>query len=165
MTKWIFALSVLASGCAVDLAVEEVRMSYKNVEVKGVPGNAKGATQHAFAFDDLSALQTLVDAGAEISFVGAELHATSGVDDMSFVDKLEINVAETTLYGCDGTCEIRGRDVDMTPAKKQRANDYVNAGSLQIDFDIEGHLPGNKWTLDFDVVMSAELEYSVDPRE
>ncbi len=165
MTKWILAFSVLVSGCAVDLQVDEVRLSYKNVEVTGIPGNAKGAAKHEFAFDDLSALESLVDAGAEISFVGAELHATSGVDDMSFVDKLQINVAETVLYGCDGTCDIRGRDVDMKPEKKHRANDYVTAGALMIDFDIEGHLPGNKWTLDFDVVLSAELAYALDPRK
>jgi hypothetical protein len=165
MTKTILAFFVLVSGCAVDLEVEEVRLSYKNVEVKGIPGNGKGAAKHAFAFDDLSALQTLVDAGADISFVEAELHATSGVDDMSFVDKLQINIAETMLYGCDGTCDIRGRDIAMTPDKKHRANDYVSAGSLQLDFDLEGHLPGNKWTLDFDVVLSAELAYALDPRQ
>ncbi|HVK86201.1 MAG TPA: hypothetical protein VM513_18905 [Kofleriaceae bacterium] len=159
----------LLAGCQVQLDVEEVRLSYRNVEVKG-GGNGMGASKHGFTFDDLSALEELVELGADIRFAGAELRATSGVDDMSFVDQLQLAVASAdpdaglpalVLYGCKGNCGAHGQGIEMKPEKKPHAGDYLGTGSLLIDLDIVGKLPGKPWTLDVDVVLEAHAEYEL----
>lgn len=161
----VVLVASLLAGCQVQLDVEEVRLGYRDVEVKG-GGGGMGAVKHGFAFDDLGALRELVDLGADIRFVGAELRATSGVEDLSFVDQVQLAVAsgaadaalpELVLYGCKGNCDVRGKGIAMTPAAKPKASEYLESGSLLIDLDIVGRLPGRAWTLDVEVVLEARL--------
>jgi hypothetical protein len=167
MTRLLALLVVATTGCQVELEVDEVRLSYRDIEIEAINGH--GAAKHSFAFEDLAAIRELVDLGAEVSFIGAELRATSGVDDMTFVDRLRITVApgegsslpDLVAYDCAGSCDARGRAMSMVPVHALRATDYVGGGSIVVDLDLEGLMPGRPWTLDFDVVLSASLDYSL----
>jgi hypothetical protein len=162
-------LVLFAAGCQLDLEVDEVRLTVRDIEVK--PGGGLRAAKQSFAFDDLGAIQQLVDQGAEITFLGAELSATSGIDSMSFVEETHVALASAdpmselpplSAYDCAGNCKHQGNKLEMTGGK-QRASDYVRSGALLLDIDLVGALPGKPWTMDLDVVLGASLDYKLEP--
>lgn len=149
----------------VEVDVDEVRVTSAEVELKGVNGAA--AAKHRFTFTNLAALHELLDVGAELAFVGAELRATSGVDDLSFVEQLTVTIAAAdataglapiTAYHCAGNCAAHARSLVMTQSRAVRATEYVSTGSLVLDLDVAGRIPGRPWTVTFEAVFSAHIE-------
>lgn len=159
----------LLAGCTladIELDVDEVRLTSAEVELKGFNGAA--AAKHRFAFTDLAAVSDLLDVGAEVAFVGAELRATSGVDDLSFVEQLTITLASgddtaglapVTAYHCAGNCAAHARSLEMSQTRAIRATDYLATGSLALELDVEGHLPGRPWTVVFEATFTAHLDH------
>lgn len=163
-------LVVLATGCAnVNVEVEEVRIAYRDIEIKA--GDGVHAANKSFVFEDLSAIRDLVDYGAEISFVGAELRATAGIDTLAFIEQTSITLdsgaADSALpsivaFGC-GHCETRGPALTLPSQGKHDATSYVSSGSLLLGLDLLGRMPGRPWTLDFEIVLEARLDHALVP--
>lgn len=161
-------LPAVLAGCTladVELDVDEVRLTSAEVELKGL--NGASAAKHRFAFTDLAAVSGLLDVGAEVAFVGAELRALSGVEDLEFVDQLTLTLASgddtaglapLTAYHCAGNCAAHARSLEMTQPRALEATDYLATGSLALEIDVAGHLPGRPWTVVFEAVFTAHLE-------
>lgn len=164
-------LVVLATGCAsVNVEVEEVRIAYRDIEIKGATG--VNAAKRSFVFEELGAIRELVDYGADVSFVGAELRATAGIDTLAFIEQTSITLGSGNpdselpgfvAFGCAGNCEPRGAALKLPAERGHDATDYVSSGSLLLDVDLVGRMPGRPWTLDFEVVLEARLDTAVVP--
>jgi hypothetical protein len=171
--KQALLLCVIATGCRladVEVDVEEVRLTYQNVEIIGARGI--GAAKQSFVFAELEPIQDLVDYGATVSFVGAEMRATSGIDDLGFVEATSITfgsgdpmskLPHVVAYDCAGNCQAHGRALVMASEHKHEANDYVRSGSILLDVDLIGAMPGQTWTMDLDVVLEARIDKTFDP--
>lgn len=169
----LLCLLVLATGCQlaqVDVEVKSLRLTYHDVAMQDAHGAA--AAQKSFAFDDLAAAQELVAHGGTVTFAGAELRATSGVDALTFVEGMDISLASgdpmaqlpaLLVSECNGTCATHERSLELPALGDADATPYVSTGSLLLDVGMRGRLPGKDWTVDFDLVLQGSLDYSVDP--
>ena len=169
MLKSLLAVVVVA-GCQVEVEVEDIRLTYHDAEIKGV--GLGSAANRSFVFDDLSAIEELVDLGADVTFVGAELRATGGVESFSFIEQARITIASgdpaagvtpVVVFDCAGDCATHGKAFAMQAAHRPHASDFVTSGSLRIDIDLVGHMPARAWNADFDVVLEARLDYTLEP--
>ena len=168
----LLCLLVLASGCQlaqVDVEVKELRLTYHDVAMQDAHGAS--AAQKTFAFADLAAAQELVAHGGTVTFAGAELRATSGVDALTFVDGMDITLngdpmaqlPALKVSECSGNCQAHEQSLDLPALADADATPYVSTGSLLLDVGMRGRLPGKDWTVDFDLVLQGSLDYSVDP--
>lgn len=172
MSKALF-LVVFATGCQlaqVDVEVKELRLTYHDVAMPDTHGAS--AAQKSFAFADLSAAQELVAHGGTVTFAGAELRATGGVDALTFVDGMDITLAsgdpkaqlpKRLVSECNGNCDAHDQSLDLPAMEDPDATPYVSTGSLLVDVGMRGRLPAKDWTLDFELVLQGTLDYSVDP--
>ena len=169
MKLLFITLPVLSAGCPlleVDIEAGEVCVTYANVQIEGVTGDR---VQHSFTADDLGALQTFVEQDAELSFTRVAIRAHAG---FGRIDAASVAVAsgdpESTLptmsiVDCDGDCLPDGSTLDLPAATQQSAIEYVKTGSLVVDLDLRGQLPGQAWTADVDVCMTGHFRYTVEP--
>ena len=172
MSRFAIAL-LLTPGCQlahVEVEVEEVRLAYRDVEIKGAHGVR--AAKQSFVFEDLAALEDLIGLGAKVSFAGAELRATAGIDTLGFVDETRImlgsgdpmsNLQALTAYDCVGNCKSNGNKLEMAARNQHLANDYISSGSILLDIELIGEMPSRPWTADFDVVLAARIDYALEP--
>jgi hypothetical protein len=89
-------LVTLATGCPlveVDVEVREVRLTYADIAVEGVPAEAGGSVQQEFVFDDLGDIQELVELDADVSFLRVELSTKSGIASFDFVDHATVSIS------------------------------------------------------------------------
>ncbi len=122
----------------------------------------------SFTVDDLGEVQSLSAIVSNLTFVRAEAHATSGIDNFDFVDAAHITVASDVpspplpaldVYDCDGDCVPDGSTLTVPSNVQQSAIDYVESGSVLVDVSLVGQPPTVAWTMNVDVCFSGQLSY------
>lgn len=172
LSKSVLAFAVgltLLPGCPlldVQADAQEVCLTYPNLSVPALGGQT--SVNQSFSFDDLSAIHDLTKLDASLELLRAEIHATSGVDDFSFVQtaKLVISnseLAPLTMYDCDGNCDPTGGDLVIPAAQINNALEYLRGDSISVDVVFEGTLPNKPWTMDVDVCFKASASYTFAP--
>jgi hypothetical protein len=163
-------LLVLVAGCQlaqVDVDVQEVHLTYHDVSIRDAHGASAAHTD--FTFDDLGALQKIVDDGGQLSFVGAELMAASGIDSLTFVDGMDIalgsgdpkaDLPSMMLTTCNGNCKKHDNVLSMPADGDVDATPYISTGKLLLGIGVRGKLPVTDWAVDLDIAMKGSLEYS-----
>jgi hypothetical protein len=163
----------LLPGCPlldIEADAQEVCLTYPNLQVPAAGGQTS-ITQR-FAFDDLSAIHDLTKLDANLALIRAEVRATSGISDFTFVQAAHIVVSSgdpestlppLTMYDCNGDCDPEGARLVIPAATATDAIDYLRAGSVVIDLDFQGNVPSTEWTMDVDVCMKARASYTFSP--
>jgi hypothetical protein len=170
----LLALALLPAGCPfplLDVAadVQAVCVTYTDVQVEGVPAIAGvHSVSQSFTVSDLGEITSLDKLDAQLTFVSAELHATSGISDFTFVQAANVMVASgdptstlptVDVYDCTGDCAPTGSTMSVPAATEVDAAPYVHSGSVVIDVELSGNPPTTAWTMDVDVCFSAHLDY------
>jgi hypothetical protein len=170
------SLVTLSTGCPlleVEVEVREVRLTYADIAVEGVPAAAAGQVQQQFVFDDLAEIQELTDLDADLEFVRVDLRARSGIDGFDFVDHALVTIASgdpasslpvLSVFDCaDGACQALGGSLSMPAGEQDDALAYVESGSILVGIDISGALPTENWTFDADVFLKGHIALSIEP--
>ena len=165
---------VMLPGCPlldVEADVPEVCLTYPNLMIPATP--AQSSIQQSFVFDDLSAVHDLTDKlDANLEFVRAEVHLTSGAESLAFVEAVKIVVSSgdpdstlppMTMYDCDGNCAPAGDRLVIPAGVGNNAIDYLRSNSIMIDIDFRGQIPSTAWTMDVNVCMKAKAGYTFSP--
>lgn len=165
-------LGLLLPGCPladIQADVPEVCLTYPNLQVTT---DAATSVTQSFVFDDLSAVHDLAKQSANLQFVRAEVHLTSGVENLSFIDAVHVVVSSEdpgatlpplTIYDCDGDCVPTGDTLEIPAAVANNAIDYLRANAIKIDLSFQGQIPAASWTMDVDVCMRGSAGYTVRP--
>jgi hypothetical protein len=133
---------------------------------------AVSSITQSFVFDDLSAVHDLAEQDANLEFVRARIHATSGVENLSFIRGVHVVVSSAdpdttlpplTMYDCDGDCVPSGAALEIPAAVGTNAIEYLRSDAVAIDIDFDGEIPAGTWTIDVDVCMKARAGYTVSP--
>jgi hypothetical protein len=97
---------------------------------------------------------------------------TSGLDNLSFVDAVEVVVSSgdpdtklspMTMYECDGDCAPDGDTLELPAGVGHNAIDYLKEDSIKIDLAFRGEIPAASWTMDIAVCMKGRAGYTVSP--
>ena len=162
----------LLAGCPlldVKVEVSEACVTETDIAVPGAPDAA--AIDQDFTFSDLGPIHDLLALGGSLEFVRAEVHATSGVTSLDFVDAAHVTIAsgdpDSTLptldaYDCDGDCNVDD-GVALTAAARGDILDYVAASSLVGHAALVGKPPATAWTMAVTACMKGELSKSIGP--
>lgn len=157
-----------------DVAVDaqEVCLNYPNLEIPAAPAGQSTLMQ-SFVFDDLSSVHDLTNKlDANLTFVRAEVTATSGIDNFDFINAVHIVVSSNdpgttlspmTMYDCDGNCDPLGDKLDIPAAAGNDAIAYLRSNSIKIDLNFEGQAPTVAWTMDVNVCVKAKVSYTLSP--
>ena len=173
-TFLVFGIGLaMLPGCPllhIEAEVPEVCLSYPNLQFTSP--TAQSSIKQSFTFDDLSAIHDLAKQDANLEFVRAAVHVTSGVANLDFVKSVHVVVSSgdpgttlppMTMYNCDGDCVPDGDTLDIPAAAGNDAIAYLRGDSVLIDLDFEGEIPAATWTMDVDVCMKAKAGYTVNP--
>jgi hypothetical protein len=160
-------------GCPlldVQADAQEVCLTYPNLVIPAAGG--EHALTQSFVFDDLSSVHDLTKLDANLAFVRAEVRATSGITEFSFVEAAHLVVSSgdpastlppLTMYDCDGDCAPDGNRLEIPAAVAANAIDYLRSNSVKIDLTFQGTVPDTEWTMDVDVCMKARAHYTFSP--
>jgi hypothetical protein len=148
---------------------EEVCLTYPNLKVPAAGGET--SLNQSFTFDDLSKVHDLTKLDANLEFTRAQVRATSGITDFSFIQSAKLDVSSDsdsalptlTMYDCNGDCDPDGATLDIPANVVTNAVDYLRTDSIKIDVAFQGALPDVAWTVDIDVCMKASASYKVSP--
>ncbi len=169
---------MLGTGCPllkVEVSFDEAHITYKGLEVPGVPADAGRHLVRSFVADELATLEgfdEVLDVGGTLELVGAQLVAVSGIADFSFIDRVNVIVAsghpDATLpaipfFTCDGDCAPVGTALAIPPAAQVNALAYIKTGSLLVEIEVDGALPTEDWTVDIDLTFKGQLEGTIEP--
>jgi hypothetical protein len=165
-------LSLLPACPLLDVTAdaEEVCLTYPNLKVPAAGGET--SLDQSFTFDDLSKIHDLTKLDANLEFTRAQIRATSGIADFSFIHSARLDVSSgdaastlptLTMYTCDGDCDPDGATLDIPADTVSNAVDYLRGDSVKIGVAFEGALPTVAWTVDIDVCMKASASYRVTP--
>ena len=164
---------VMLPGCPlldVDTEVAETCATYHDVQVAAVPIARSSLTQ-SFTLDQLQTLQQLASLDATLTFTHADVHATSGITDFSFVTDVSLAIASgdpsstlptATVFDCNN-CGTADPTLDVASNTVIDAKDYVTSGSLIVTVDLAGQPPAIAWTMDVDVCMTGNVSYTYSP--
>jgi hypothetical protein len=176
LPKTVLVLGIglaMLPGCPllnIEAEVPEVCLSYPNLQFTS-PG-VQSSIKQSFVFDDLSAVHDLAKQHADLEFVRAEVHATSGVENLGFVRAVHVVVSSgdpgsalppLTMYDCSGDCVPDGNTLEIPAAVGANAIEYLRGDSVLIDLDFEGEIPAGTWTMDVNVCMKGRASYTVNP--
>jgi hypothetical protein len=168
----VAALSLLP-GCPlleIQGSVDEVCATYHDIQVQPVPASLPMLSQD-FAIDNLGSIDKLASLDSTLQFTRAELHATAGIADFSFVHGASLTIASgdpsSTLptikvFDC-ADCGAAEATLDIATTAQIDAKAYVSTGSLIVGVDLTGAAPTVAWTMDLDVCMSGKVAYSYSP--
>ncbi|HET9623047.1 MAG TPA: hypothetical protein VFP84_16860 [Kofleriaceae bacterium] len=165
-------LTVLPACPLLDVTADaqEVCLTYPNLKVPAAGGET--SLDQSFSFDDLSKIHDLTKLDASLEFTRAQVRATSGITDFSFIESAKLDVASgdpgstlptLTMYDCNGDCDPNGATLDIPANTVTNAVQYLRGDSIEIGVAFKGTLPSVAWTLDIDVCMTASASYSVAP--
>ena len=158
---------VLLPACPlldVQAEVDEVCMTYRGVTIPGVPAGETRIEQ-SFNVDQLQGAKDLADADAQLTFTRAEIRATSGVSDFSFVQQAELSIASgdpnstlptLAIFECQD-CGTATTTLDVDNAMVTPIQDYIKSGSLVVTLALQGTPPATDWTADVDVCMTGSI--------
>jgi len=148
---------------------QEVCLSYPNIKVPAAPAGTTDADQ-SFTFNDLSKIHDLTKLDANLELVRAEIRATSGISDFSFIDAAHLAVSSgdtgstlptVTMFNCDGDCDPNGATLEVPATDVQNVLDYLKTDSIKVDVSFKGQLPTVDWMMDVDVCFKASASYKV----
>jgi hypothetical protein len=154
----------------VQAEIQDVCMTYRGVTIPGVPVGTASIEQ-SFNVDDLQGAKALADANATLTFTRAEVRATSGVSDFSFVQRAELSIASgdpastlptLTIFDCVD-CASSTSTLDAGTATTTPVQDYMKSGSLVVTVALSGTPPVADWTADIDICMTGSVRYQVGP--
>lgn len=166
----LVGLVTLVPACPllnVQADVQEVCLTYRGVTIAGIP--VGGSISQSFDFDDLQGAKALADADAQLTFTHAEVRATSGVPNFSFVQHAELSIASgdasstlptLSIFNCDA-CGNDTATLDVANATSSQVQDYIKTGSLVVTIDFTGTPPATDWTADVDICMTGTVNYTV----
>jgi hypothetical protein len=173
-TSYLLLGLVVLPACPlldVQAEVQEVCLTYRGVTIPGVPAGAGGTIDQSFNFDDLQGAKALADANAHLTFTRAEVRATSGVTDLSFVKHADLSIASgdpnstlptLSIFDCDD-CSTSASALDTDNATTSPVEDYIKSGSLVVTIALTGAPPANDWSVDVDICMTGNVSYQVGP--
>ncbi|MEO8548855.1 MAG: hypothetical protein ABI678_02740 [Kofleriaceae bacterium] len=150
--------------------VQEVCLTYRGVTIPGIPVGQTQVSQ-SFTLDQLDGAKALADADATLTFTRAEIRATAGVRDFSFVQHAELSIASgdpqstlptLSIFECD-SCGSTSTTLDVDKPTTTPVQDYLKTGSVIVTIDLKGTAPATDWTADVDVCMSGNISYTVAP--
>ncbi len=165
-------LLLVLTGCPlldVKVEVSEVCVTETGIAVPGVIGST--AVEQDFTFDNLGPIHDLLAIDGSLEFVRAEVHATSGVTSLDFVDAAHVTIAsgdpDSTLptldaYACDGDCNVDA-GVALAPAVRGDILAYVAGSSLVGHAALAGTPPATDWTMAVTACMKGQLSKSFGP--
>jgi hypothetical protein len=173
----LLGTSVLAlvTGCPlldVEVEVSEVCISYRGDQVEPAPAGQPDLTSE-IRIDDLGKLGALAQLDAELTFVRAEIRATSGIEGFQFVRAAQVTVASgdpdaalptVVAYACaDGGCLPEGEALAIPSDFQQDAVAYLRTGSLVTGVRVQGELPTQAWSFDLDLCVEGSASLVVSP--
>jgi hypothetical protein len=173
LRPFMLAGLVLLPACPlldVQAEVQQVCLTYRGVTIPGVPLGQTTIDQ-SFSLDQLQGAKDLADADAKLTFTHAEVRATSGVSDFSFVQKAELSIASgdpsstlptLSIFECQN-CGTATTTLDVDNAVTTPIQDYIKSGSLVVTIALQGTPPATDWTADVDVCMTGTVSYTVNP--
>jgi hypothetical protein len=164
-------LTVLPACPLLDVTADaqEVCLTYSNLKVPAAPDGLTDADQ-SFTFNDLSKIHDLTKLDANLELVRAEIRATSGISDFSFVEAAHLSVSSgddnstlppVTMYDCDGNCDPNGATLEIPATDVSNVVDYLRTDSIKVDVSFKGQLPSVDWMMDVDVCFKASASYKV----
>jgi hypothetical protein len=165
MRLFLLAGLVVLPACPlleVQGEVQEVCLTYRGVTIPGVPVGQTQVSQ-SFTLDQLQ--------GAKLTFTHAEVRATAGVSDFSFVQHAELSIASgdpastlptLSIFNCEG-CATTSTTLDVDNPTTTEVQDYIKTGSVIVTIDLKGTAPATDWTADVDVCMTGNISYTVAP--
>ena len=167
------AISILGTGCPlldVSASVPEACLTYKDIQVDGVPAENANAIHSVFTFDDLGGLKDLEKYDADLHFTRGTITATHGVGNLAFISSAKVDIASgdpdstlptRTFYECAaGDCPAAGKSMELDVADQNNAVAYIDSGSLVVALDATGNMPTEAWTLDAELCVSGSASYS-----
>lgn len=173
MRLFLLAGLVVLPACPlleVQGEVQEVCLTYRGVTIPGIPVGQTSVSQ-SFTLDQLQGAKELADADATLTFTHAEVRATAGVSDFSFVQKAELSIASgdpdstlptLSIFDCEG-CATTSTTLDVDNPSTTEVQDYIKTGSVVVTIDLQGNAPATDWTADVDVCMTGTISYTVAP--
>jgi hypothetical protein len=171
--RFLVAALTLLPGCpllTVNADVEDVCLTYADVQVEGSPGVTD--LKKSVVFDNLGAVHDLANQNADVRFVSAAVTARTGIADFSFVQSAKVAIAsgkpdstlpQLVLYQCSGDCASRASSLQMPADVQTSAIEYVREDSVLVDLDFTGQLPATAWSMDIDVCLSGHVSYTLEP--
>lgn len=167
------AISILAPGCPlldVTAQVPEACLTYKDIQVEGVPTEDATGIHSVFTFDDLGAFGDLEQFDADLHFTRSTITATYGVGNLAFIASAKLDVASgdpdstlptRTFYECAaGDCPAKGKSMELPVADRDNAIAYISTGSLVVSLDATGNMPTEGWTMDAELCVEGSASYS-----
>ena len=175
MTPYLAAVAGLAllPGCPlleVEARVDETCATYHDIQVDGVPDGLPPPSQ-TFTFDDLHSINALASLDAVLTFARAEVRATSGISDFSFVRTADVEIASgdpsstlpsLVVFRCE-ECATAESSLDLSPTVAADAKPYIDSGSLVVTVDFTGQAPPVAWSMEVDVCMGGTVSYAYSP--
>ena len=167
------AISILGTGCPlldVSASVPEACLTYKDIQIDGVPAENAAAIHSVFTFDDLGGLKDLEKYDADLHFTRGTITGTHGVGNLAFISSAKVDIASgdpdstlptRTFYDCAlGNCPAEGKSMDLPVSDQDNAIAYINTGSLVVALDATGNMPTEGWTMDVELCVEGSASYS-----
>ena len=165
------ALGCAAAGCgiSVEADVPDVQVTQRGVVFQGVPGGslagdmsmAKSFTQEHGKIDFPDGIDS------DVKTLSVSLHASSGVDDLSFIHYLRITMApDDGSPGVElGTYEPApgatvGKEIHLTTLNPINVFAAWNTSKAKFTLEVVGVLPEHDWSGDVTAHFSGKIKYS-----
>ena len=164
---------VVLPGCPlldVEAQVEETCATYHDIHVDGLPEGQPSLSQ-SFTLDDLQSIGKLASLDAVLTFNRAEVRATEGIHDFSFVRDAALTIASgdpsstlptQVVFDCQD-CGTTAPTLDIASDAAVDAKAYVTSGSLIVTVDLVGQPPPTAWSMEVDVCMGGTVSYAYSP--
>ena len=154
----------------IETQVAETCATYHGVQVPAVTG-AQPSLSQEFTLSDLSSIGELAKLNGTLAFTRAEVRATGGISDFSFVHDASLTIASAdpsstlpsiVVFACSD-CGTDTATLDVATNAQLDAKAYVASGSLAVTVDLVGQAPEVAWTMDVDVCMTGDVSYTYAP--
>jgi hypothetical protein len=161
-------LSVVAAGCGISVEAEipEVTITQRGLAFDGVPDLGLGDVSVERTFEQEHGKLDLPEGlDPEVKTLGITLHATSGVEDLSFIKLLRLTMSngagESIELGSYEQTAATANDKAITVAALNPGTifDAWNTDKAKFTLQVAGSLPSKSWTLDVTIRFSARAKY------
>lgn len=172
------AATAALSSCVIldaEVEIEEACGVRRAVSVEAVP-EGTDAFAEPLLIDLGSALHDALagfdDVDAEFEFTRAYITATQGVDDLEFVEAVDLSLiiadaagdeTETDVFACDGDCVGADGTIGLPAAVPTAANAALAAPALTAVLDVRGAMPSQAWAFDVAVCAKGKLRWQLEP--
>jgi hypothetical protein len=158
-----------------EVEIEEACGVRRAVTVEAVPADTD-AFAEPLLIDLGSALHDALagfdDVDADFEFTRATITATQGVDDLGFVEAVQLGLittdaagreTETDVFACDGDCVGTDGAIGLPAAVPTAANAALAAPGLTAVLDVRGAMPSQAWAFDVAVCAKGKIRWQLEP--